>query len=55
MRRASDVDPTPSNAALGLSHVPGKDLDNVPLCVGCLGLLLSDPAAFWQGMPKEQE
>src|SRR5437762_2900223 len=35
--------------AVGMGHVAGKDQDNEPLCVQCLGLLLSAPAAFVQG------
>jgi hypothetical protein len=36
--------------AVGSGHVGGREEDRVPLCVACLELLLSDPAAFWAGM-----
>jgi hypothetical protein len=30
-------------------------VDHVTLCVEGLGLLLSEPVAFWEGIPKAQE
>jgi hypothetical protein len=37
---------------VGSGHVAGEDRDRLPLCVDCLGLLLGDATAFWDGMRR---
>ena len=37
---------------LAAGRVAGRDRERLPLCVGCLQLLLEDVRAFWDGMGR---
>jgi len=39
--------------AVGTGHLAGQEEEHVPLCTDCLGLLLTEPARFWEGMRRK--